>query len=202
MYSVSCHEESYLKQVAAGIFSSFPLVTEIDFKYHRVRDDSLCKFKFGNYFFLVEYTRIHTWDPENDLRIRCYDGRITYEPLFLRRMEIEISGATLNVIEKDFLKDDDDGRKQSYFASRVNKTFLRRKGPYIYIPEGMDEKEAILKKGQPIKLLRKPIFMEDVECNAEELSLHARRLVTVLENLVHRDQPLPNADESKCQRLL
>lgn len=82
---------------------------------------------------------------------------------------------------------------QLFFSNRENNTYLLRKGPYIYIPQGMDENEAILKKGQPIKLKKKPIFLQDVESDIEELSLHARRLVTVLENLVHRDTPLPNS---------
>lgn len=89
--SQSCHEESFLKQVASRIFSSFPLLTSINFNYHRFRDDSLCKFHIGKYFFLVEYIKENIYDSEHDLSVRCFDGRITYEPLLLKRMKISVA---------------------------------------------------------------------------------------------------------------
>ncbi len=142
----------------------------------------LCEFNAWDLVVCCYYQKRYTTDRHLCLYIQLsyYPGAfvppIYFDPLLLQ--------PTLVTVYRD--------PKNSTLAKMncdLSRTILcsHRTGPFVYIPDGMTEEEAILNKGQCVTLklkefsvLRRPLESNEVR----GISQIARLLVTVFENLV------------------
>ncbi len=178
----------FKKAIALQIANAFQFIVPEDsirFDFaNRVYDEriSLCTFDIGNLTFRCYYQKRYTTDRHLCLYIQLSSYLNAFLPLVLFAPLLLQPTLVIQYCDP----------KNSTLAKMncdLSKSILceHRIGPYVYIPDGMTEEKAILKKGQSVTLKLKEftVLPRPLESDKlQEISELARLLVTVFENLV------------------